>query len=110
MDDDEDDLQRRRGKFLQVEKEGKVYRETGAKGDVTEYAPAEHLLELGVESMALHATADVGSGSVRHLLTGTTREHFRAIGTEGSYQIFDVSVGSETPPGTVLIRETYALD
>lgn len=115
MDTGEDDLRMRRGKFLSVEKEGDLYRETRANGEIMEYALAdfpfaEYPLEIGVEAMALHATLNVASGAVRHMLTGSTREQFRAIGAEGSYKIFDVSVTSATPAGVILIRKTYASD
>jgi hypothetical protein len=110
MDKCEDDFRTRRGKFLNVEKEGNLYRETRANGEIIEYAPSKHPLEIGVEALAVHAISDVSLGAVRHLLTGSTREQFRAIGTEGSYKIFDVSIGSETPTGTILIRETYDYD
>lgn len=110
MDKGEDDLRARRERFLSVGKEGNLYRETCANGEIMEYAPSKHPLEIGVEDMALHATLDVASGTVRHLLTGSTREQFRAIGTEGSYNILDVSIGSATSAGAIMIRKTYAHD
>ena len=110
MDDTDEDLRTRRGKFLEVEQISGRYREIDANGEIAEYVAVEHPLELWIENIALHTTSDVISGGVRDLLTGTSYEKFRAIGTEGHYQILDVSIGSETPEGTAVIRDVYGQD
>lgn len=108
-DDDEadDDLQIRKGNFLQVERVGSGYRETSVKGALTEYQPSELELEINIDDISLHAASNVKSGTVRPFLKGKTCESFRAIGTEGSYPIFDVSIGSDVAIGTAIIRNTY---
>lgn len=110
MDDTEDELRTRRGKFLEVERTADGYRETSLKGGVSEFAPNEQVVDLSFDGLALHTTAEIGGKGVRDFLTGTSCQEFRAIGTEGSYKIVDVSFGSQTSEGTAIIREVYAPD
>jgi hypothetical protein len=105
-----DELQTRRAKFLAVEKVGDRYKETNLKGEVKTYAPDRRSPQFSLEHMAFHTVVDIPSGGTRPLITGRTGEGFRAIGTEGAYQILDVRITSEATPGVVSIRHTYAPD
>lgn len=106
--DIDDDLEKRRGEFLHVEQFEGRYRETSLSGEAKEYKTIDDNIELVFERLALHTTSDVKTGIVREILTGTSREYFRAIGTEGEYPIFNVVVGSDLPAGSAILRCTYA--
>lgn len=106
-DDDSDDLSKRLGKFLDVEKIGTRYKEVNVKGEETIHTPDNGDLDLEIEELCFHTTIDASSGAIRPLITGKTRERFRAIGTEGEYRIYDVKIGSDVNLGAVVIRDTY---
>ena len=107
---DDDELRTRQGKFLDVAETAVGYRETSLKGEITEYIKATCPIEVSIENLTIHVTSDVASGTVRPLLMGNTAEKFRAIGTEGNYQIFQVAISSSIPPGTAVIRSVDSKD
>lgn len=106
-DEPEDELHTRKGKFLQVEAVDDGYSETALNGSKTEYRPNLQPSEICIEGIALHATSNLASGTVRPMLTGQTSTKFRSIGTEGSYPEFNVTISPEIAHGTAIVRRVY---
>src|SRR5271166_3144921 len=109
-EEDDDELRTRRARFLDVQTVGTRYQETSIKGEITTYDPYPTSLELAIENLIFHTKIDAASGAVRPLVRGETRERFRAIGTEGEYQIFNVTISSEIDPSAAIIKKVYATD
>jgi len=105
--EENDDLRTRPGQFLPVERDGANYKETSLKGAISIYEPITSHVAISIENLGFHKKWDASDGQIHHVITGKTVEKFRAIGTEGDYNIYDVRIDATIPDGTAIIVQTY---